>query len=646
MSASGNESDGHGDGHGRMERLQQVLVTLKEVKSENAKLRSNFQNLSKLHSELKRSHSEADRDKSALQADFLARESQLTGKIEQLADELDQSYRQFEEAKSYILTQDEAKALEEQLRSEIESPFLERIRTLDSVIQSKIAENAKLWKSNEELGEEIAQSRRRFDNELGAQKSRYQILIETLEESNIRLRSQHQGPGDAQRTTTELEAKVFALEQQAKHLSDSLEREHGLRCRADAAHQKSIASFAAAQSEWKEAESSVTRRAASSERRSAHLASELEKQARRVEALKADVLDAEDRGAAALAALASLEMQRRLDKDAVESERVALQATFAKEKEALAAIASSCEKRLALRESEGAKQIRALEDGHLAALDVLRQAKAEAEELRAEESGALRARVAELEARVNSLQVECSHKAERLSRADSAAGQLKAENSALAGQVADLERESKAAQSELETCKADAKHLAREREKQAERHTQLAMNADRLERDNRKLRMDGERLEDALREHKREHDQQLKTREQDLEATKRNFALERLATSRQFEEDSKASIKRYASINAKMKYKLTKSEESVNRLEREYTVLLIRLAELEAENKEFRSQLTLGFPELSSGNNLGIRSYLQNFRDLSTEILRRDDRLSDDPNVDDNINAYAMVDVA
>jgi len=185
-------------------------------------------------------------------------------------------------------------------------------------------------------------------------------------------------------------------------------------------------------------------------------------------------------------------------------------------------------------------------------------------------------------------------------------------------------------QADLASAKEESLRTARELEKQSDQCLRLSADAERLEREKRKLQHDLDQVEDRLRDSRRHFQDQLKARESELDESRRSFATERATTTKRHEEAQQAAIKTYSSANAQLTRKLKKAEDNSSRLEREYTLLLIKVAELEAERKELRMQLNFGLSDLSAGS-LGLAS---NLRTLASDIVRGD---ADDAGADDEV---------
>ena len=628
MSLSGEDSVSEEE-HGRIEKLEKLLRALQDIKSENARLRGNFYNLQEIHSELRSGYVELQEENNTLRSDFLSREVQLSSTVEELAQELDQSYKQFEEAKSHILTQTEAKHLEERLRNEIEGPFLAKIDELDNVIHEKIEDYSELWKVQEILKGDLESTRRRLQNELEVQESKHLALLEELEETKKITLLYSQDPNEVKKRSTELEVRIVEVEQQNKGLLDEIKAERNARLKAEVDAQKEVASFNSDRVSWKEKEADLRRKNDSMQRACTHYESEVEKSKKSEEDLNKALLQCQKELSDQKTALESYLVQRDAEKTLHESEVVKLKSDFSKERQQLENSIASSEKRISFLTSEHMKEVKNLHEEHKLYIGKLESTNSKLKQAMVENGAKDRATIVETQKKLSKVQIELDTNLEKVVKLDRTNTEVTEENSKLKEHIESKDGSNRKLHADLASCKDELLRTSHELEKQTDKCLRASADVDRLEREKRKLQQDYQQLEDRLRDSRRSYEEQIKSRDSELDESRRKFALERATTSKRQEEAQQSAVKSYLSANSQLKRKLTKCEEKSMRLEREYTLLLIKVAEIEAERKELRMQLNFGLSDLSAGT-FGLSS---NIRTLASDILTP----SDDGGNDDEV---------
>lgn len=620
---------------GRVEKLEKLLRALQDIKRENVRLRDNFSELQGVHRELRESNAELEEENTALRTDLASREVDLSATVEELAQELEQSYRQFEEAKSHILTQTEAKALEERLRSEIEGPYLAKIDELDNAVHEKIEDCSELWKVQEVLKEELSSTTRRLRNEIQVHESRYSALLEEVEETKKVAELYLNDPNEVAKAKSELEVRCLNLEQQNKSLLDEVTGEREARFRAEAEAQKEVRALNDARAEWIETEAKARSRNEELARRADHLQEELRRSKDREAELGKALLDAQREASMQKSELESSRVRFDADRALAESRLAKVKSELGRDKRALESSVTAQEKRIALLTAQHMREVKSLNDGHRDHCSKLEQ---ELNRIRVErvEAGAKdRSEAVEARREAAKYRVELDAASERSAALERANSQLRGEAEKLRDERDCGEEAERRLQADLARSREEAASAARELEKQTDVGLRSSSEADRLGREAKRLRGELEQAADQLREAKREHDLAMKERERELEESRRARDAERAAGAKRQDETTQAAIRTYVGANAKLKRKLGKSEESASRLEREYTLLLIRVAELEAERKELRMQLNFGLSDLGTGS-LGLAS---NLRTMAAGVVRE----AEDSNEDDVALALAAV---
>ncbi|QDZ19298.1 hypothetical protein HOP50_02g18130 [Chloropicon primus] len=629
MSSTSEEWVGGGgeEDLGRVEKLEKLLRALQDIKRENVRLRSNFVDLQAVHKELRANNEELQEENNVLRSDLVSREAEVSATVEELAQELEQSYKNFEEAKSHILTQTEAKALEERLRTEIEGPFLAKIDQLDGLVHEKIEDCTELWKVQEVLKEELANTTRRLQNDLEVQESRYSALLEEVEETKKLTELFGQDPNEVTRAKNELEVQCLSLEQQQKSLLDEVKQEREARLRADAEVQKEVKALNEARAEWWESESRLKSKNDTLHRQCEHLQEEMRKTKERDAELHKELLQAQKDLSKQKSELEAFSVQREAERTLDESNVLKLKSNLERDKRTLENSMASQEKRLALLTTQHMKEIKDLQDEHKEYVGKLEAANARLKLSGIENDAKDRASMMETQKRLSQLQMELDSGVEKIVTLERTNALLKEENSVLKDKVDSAEETARKLQTEVIRCKKENSAILQDLEKQTDKCLRSSSEAERLEREKKKLEHEFDQVEDRLRSCRRSYEDQIKVKEAELEDSRRNFALERATTTKRHEEAQQSAIKTYLNANANLKRKLGKAEENSSRLEREYTLLLIKVAELEAERKELRMQLNFGLSDLSAGT-LGLSS---NIRTLASDIMREtDDSAADD----------------
>ena len=626
MSTSETPSD-QDDDVGRLEQFESLLDAMQDLKAENGRLRGNFHNLQSLHTQLQVDFHELQVEKESVQTELIGREAHFSNTVDQLSGELDQSYRQFEEAKAHILTQAEAKVLEERLRNEIETPFLEQIKKLDDALSDKSAEVGRLWKASEELREEYANTKRRMENEAEAQLANYSALLEEFEESNARLGATYQGSDELRRLNSALETKAVELEHRCNGLAEEVMEQRELRSKAEAASQTQAAKLGERENAWREEEGRLVGELEASKRKIRHLESELDKGRRGQAELHTALMEGKEALLKSQSELEGLVMTRRMEEHESKSRAQKLRDDFAKEKEVLSEAVTTCERRLALQSAGHAKEMKEARDAHQTAMTQLQERYAKLEASAFEEARAFKSRATQLESRMRQTQSKCDKAEEDCARMQSTLRKAEDDNAGLKERAEDLRTEHERAKSELASLRGAHKQMARDLESQSDQYLQSASSAERLQKESRRLTLEYEQLEDRLRDVRRTSEAQLKARERELETTQRNFALERLALAKEYEERNKASMVGHSEAHAKLKTRALRLEQAHTKREREYTLLLVKIAEVEAENKELRMQLSYGLSDIPAG---GARTNFGYFRSFTTDLLRSYDTLGGD----------------
>ena len=629
MSSSDTETPGEGEDLGRVEKLEKLLRALQNVKRENVKLRDNFFSLQEIHRDLRGGYVELQEENNSLRTDLVSREAELSTTVEELAQELDQSYRQFEEAKAHILTQTEAKSLEERLRTEIEGPYLEKIDELDNIIHEKIEEYSELWKVQELLKEEHANSQRQLRSECEVHESRYEALLEEVEETKKITDLYSQDPNELKKASNEFEVRALSLEQQNKALLDKIKAEREGRLRAEVEAQEEMKSFNEARTKWREGEAEMRSKTDKLVRQCDHLQGELKKSKESEADLNKALLQAQKDLSAQKSDLEAFGVKRDSERALSEGRMVKMRSDFERERTALEASVGSQDKRIALLTTQHMKEIKDFQEDHATYVAKLEAANSKLKLSGIENAAKDRAEILETQKRAAKIQVELDLNVEKVVKLERANAQMKADNSDMKEEIEKKEAAARKMQADLARTKEEASSMVRDLEKHADKSLRSSSDLDRAEREKKKLQHDFEELEDRLRTTRRSYEDQIRASQAEAEDLRRTFALERSTSTRKHEEAQQSAIKTYLSANAKLKRKLGKSEENATRLEREYTLLLIKMAELEAERKELRMQLNFGLSDLSAGN-LGLSS---NIRTLASDIMRDPDESTNEDDV-------------
>ena len=284
------------------------------------------------------------------------------------------------------------------------------------------------------------------------------------------------------------------------------------------------------------------------------------------------------------------------------------------------------------------KEVKDLQDEHRDYVARLEAANSKLQVSAVETGAKDRAAISEARKRLSQIQIELDASLDKVAALEREGAKTKEESGRLREEASSAGEAAMKLESEVARRKEENASLLRELEKVTDRSLRATSDAERLEREKKKAQHDFEQVEDKLRAVRRSCEDQLKSREAELEDLRRSSALERATTTRRHEEAQQSAIKTYLAANAKLKRRLGKAEENSARLEREYTLLLIKVAELEAERKELRMQLNFGLSDLDQGA-LGLGS---NLRTLASSIMR-DAEAEESTNEDDVALALAAV---
>ena len=159
------------------QELQRALVGLRALREENGQLRRNFESLKGIHVQLNAAHKEVLEQVGGLQGERVAREGEITRMIDALTLELDDAKRRIDEVAPHLLQPPPLRALQANLRKEVEEPLRQRIGHLEAQLQEKGEAYNLIWKDNQLLQASMGNAAVKAQNDLARETAKFAVLM-------------------------------------------------------------------------------------------------------------------------------------------------------------------------------------------------------------------------------------------------------------------------------------------------------------------------------------------------------------------------------------------------------------------------------------------------------------------------------------
>lgn len=577
------------------QELQRALVGLRALREENGQLRRNFESLKGIHVQLNAAHKEVLEQVGGLQGERVAREGEITRMIDALTLELDDAKRRFDEVAPHILQPPPLRALQANLRKEVEEPLRQRIGHLEAQLQEKGEAYNLIWKDNQLLQASMGNAAVKAQNDLARETAKFAVLMEEKDKTVkqlTRLANSRRDPDlrlkTAERKAAELDASVTSLQRQ---LDEALEA----KTRSEVEKMRAWTEINQEKARLKQNEIQKERSIGGYERRAQHLESELHKAMNANESLNVELRDAQKSCNALRNELEKGKAVWEAEGEAMRRNHAAVEASWDAQKLQLEDRTADLERTLDRLRRDHAAEVSSL------GADKAATAKAEAakvgRELRRQAD-----QLAEAQAKLEGEEALRKQERETYEKALEALqkdlGVTKAAGMKSEAEAQAVNHMKASYQKEIEALQAET--LAKRKEI-GDLHVQMRkLSASQAEisdlaREKGELLSENELLKKQVQNAKSANSQSYDDSRSHIESLKRTWAVEKSAMARQLQEVTSTMESKQESVVRRMKRKMERYQSDIVNLERSRAAVQIKLTEMQTMNAMLQRKLNEEF---------------------------------------------------